>query len=343
MKRMFALFLVLAFGALNSTSKAQSQDDSAKQKARGASVRPDAQGGKIEVYSFQTMTLTDEQFLIGVKESSPVTITGFLRIPPPWGGKDRLPAVVIVHGSGGIMANEDGWSRELNEIGIATFVMDGFTGRGIIDTASDQGQIGMLTPIIDAYRALELLSKHPRIDPQRIAIMGGSRGVRVALYAGMRRFQRMYAPKGLEFAAYIPFYAPCYMTFIGDDDVSDKPIRLFHGAADDYVPVAPCRSYVQRLRKAGKDVQLREYPGANHLFDNPNFVTATHVPEAQTMRHCTIEEKPIGRMIVRGTERVFTLTDPCVERGVTIGYNAQAHSEAIRAVEQFLRTTFKLK
>ena len=43
----------------------------------------------------------------------------------------------------------------------------------------------------------------------------------------------MYAPKGVEFAAYIPFYAPCYMTFIGDEDVSDKPIRLFHGAADD--------------------------------------------------------------------------------------------------------------
>jgi dienelactone hydrolase len=340
---MIALLIVLVFGALNSTSHAQSQDDIAKRTAGGSSARVDALAAKIEVYSFQTMTLTDEQFLIGVKEAPPVTITGFLRIPPTRGGKTRLPAVIIVHGSAGIIANEDGWSRQLNELGIATFVLDCFTGRGIIDTGSDQGQVGILAPIIDAYRALQLLSKHPRIDPARIAIMGGSRGGRVALYASMRRFQRMYAPKGLEFAAYIPFYAPCYMTFIGDDDVSDKPIRLFHGEADDYVPVAPCRSYVQRLRKAGKDVQLTEYPGANHLFDNPNFATATPVPGVQTLRRCTIEEQPIGRMIVRGTERLFTFTDPCVEHGVTIGYNAQAHSEAIRAVEQFLRATFNLK
>jgi dienelactone hydrolase len=293
MKSMFALFIILILGALSNTSQAQSQGDFAKRTAGDSFGRVDAQAGKIEVYSFPTMTLTDEQFLIGAKEASPVTISGVLRIPPPWGAKDRLPAVVIVHGSGGIMANEDGWSRQLNELGIATFVIDGFTGRGIFDTASDQGQIGTLTPIIDAYRALELLSKHARIDPARIAVMGGSRGGRVALYASMRRFQRMYAPKGLEFAAYIPFYAPCYTTFIGDDDVSDKPIRLFHGVADDYVPVGPCRSYVQRLRKAGKDVQLTEYPGADHLFDNPNFATPMHVPEAQTMRRW-VNSRSIG-------------------------------------------------
>ena len=44
--------------------------------------------------------------------------------------------------------------------------------------------------------------------------------------------------------------------FIGDDDVADSPIRIFHGAADDYVPVAPCRAYVERLRQHGKDAAL---------------------------------------------------------------------------------------
>src|SRR5712692_8005637 len=60
----------------------------------GISTPAGAEAAKIEVYSFQTTTLTDEQFLTGTKQSPAVTISGFLRIPPPYGGTDRLPAVV---------------------------------------------------------------------------------------------------------------------------------------------------------------------------------------------------------------------------------------------------------
>jgi dienelactone hydrolase len=92
--------------------------------------------------------------------------------------------------------------------------------------------------MFDPYRVLELLAKHPRIDASRIALMGFSRGGQSALYAGMKRFQSMYAPAGLEFAAYLPFYAACNTTFVDDANVSRKPIRQFHGSADDYNPVA---------------------------------------------------------------------------------------------------------
>src|SRR2546430_4666624 len=53
---------------------------------------------------------------------------------------------------------------------------------------------------------------------------------------------------------------PISTTFIGDTDVT-APIRQFHGAADDYVTVAPCRPYFERLRAAGRDAQLVEYAG----------------------------------------------------------------------------------
>jgi dienelactone hydrolase len=84
--------------------------------------------------------------------------------------------------------------------------------------------------------------------PSHLGVCNQSaRGGQATLYASLNRFQRMYGPEGATFAAYLPFYTPCFTTDIDDADVSDKPIRLFHGAADDYVPVAPCRAYVERV------------------------------------------------------------------------------------------------
>lgn len=75
--------------------------------------------------------------LSGRKNGKQVTIAGELRIPTP--GDDRLPAVVLLHGSGGVSGYVADWARELNATGLATFLIDGFTGRGIASTLNDQG------------------------------------------------------------------------------------------------------------------------------------------------------------------------------------------------------------
>jgi len=69
----------------------------------------------------------------------------------------------------------------LNELGVAALAVDSFAGRGIVSTNTDQTQLDRLSMVVDAYRALELLAKHPRIDPTRIAVMGFSRGGQSAL------------------------------------------------------------------------------------------------------------------------------------------------------------------
>jgi dienelactone hydrolase len=205
-----------------------------------------------------------------------------------------------------------------------------------------QAQLGRLAMIVDAYRALELLARHPRIDRDRIALIGFSRGGQAALYASVRRFQSMHGPARLEFAAYIPFYPTCNTTFREDGNVTDRPLVIHHGLADDYVPIGPCRSYVERLRAAGKNAQLVEYPNAHHNFDNPGG-KVRKAENSETTRNCTLHEDQNGQVLNSMTGLSFTYKDPCVELGPMLGYNTEAHAAAVKAVKEQLAAAFGMK
>jgi dienelactone hydrolase len=298
-----------------------------------------AQYVRMEIHSFQSMTLTDQEFLTGRKEGKPVTLAGELRLPRP--GNDRLPAVVLLHGAGGVSGYVLDWQQDLNAMGVATFVLDSFTGRGIVNVMSDRSQIGQLTLIVDAYRALDVLAKHPRIDPTRIALMGFSFGGVGALRASLTRFQGMYGPVGQEFAAYIAFHMSCNTAYRDDEDVADKPIRIFRGSEDDYSAAAPCRAYVERMKAKGKDVQFTEYAGAGHGFDYRAYKTPVKFGKAQTARGCEFAEAKNGVIVNVKTKQPFTWADPCVEYGTTIAYDEKADTEARKAIREFVTTTLK--
>src|SRR5262245_27845175 len=302
-----------------------------------------AQVARQEFHPLQSYTTSDADFLNGKKGGAPVTLAGLLRLPKI--GTEKLPAVVLLHGSGGAAGSGgpiDEWSRELNEIGVATFAIDSFSGRGLIETVTDQTRLGRLNMIIDAYRGLELAAKHRQIDPARIAVMGFSRGGQSALYSSLTRFRKMHGPDGeLQFAAHIGLYATCNTTFRADDDVA-RPIRLLHGTADDYVPIAPCRAFVDRLTKAGKDIRLVEYPNAHHVFDAPAFKEPRKLATAATTRRCLLSESDNGVILNSTTKQPFSYKDECVEMGPTVAYDEAASSQARVYVRSFLKEAFAL-
>jgi dienelactone hydrolase len=164
---------------------------------------------RTELHAIPTQTLSDREFLTG-KDGKPATVAGELRIAQ---GSGRLPVVVLMHGSGGMSPGIDSWSRMFNAMGVSTLAMDGFTGRGLTQVSTDQTQLGRLNFILDLYGALAMLAKHPRVDPQRIVLMGFSRGGQAALYASEQRFHKLWNKSGAEFVAYIPLYPDCSTTY----------------------------------------------------------------------------------------------------------------------------------
>jgi dienelactone hydrolase len=239
--------------------------------------------------------------------------------------------------------NVEMWARELNKIGISTFALDGFTGRGLTEVNTNHALLGRLNFILDIYRALDVLAKHPSIDPARIALMGFSRGGQATLYASLKRFHRLWNKSGVEIGAYVPFYPDCMTTFLSDTDVVGRPIRIFGGTLDDYNPIASCKAYVERLRAAGADVELTEYPNASHAFDNPlGAQPAMLRPGFQSARNCKIQEEADGLLINTDTRQPFAYTDACVVHGVHTGHDPIATQQAKQAVKNLFKSVFRL-
>ena len=296
---------------------------------------------RVELYAIPSITISDQQFLTGDANGKPVTVAGEFRVAQ---GAGRLPVVMMMHGSGGVNGTSEAWVHQFNSMGISTFVIDGFSGRGITATSTNQALLGRLNLIVDIYHALDILAKHPRVDPDRIVLMGFSRGGQAALYASESRFQKLWNKSGLQFAAYIPFYPDCSTTYVDDTEIVDRPIRIFHGTPDDYNPVASCKAFVERLKEAKRDVVLTEYPDSPHGFDagllgvNTNTVAAG----AQTVRHCHIREGEGGLLMNAETHQPFSYKDECVELGPHVGGNPDTADDARKAVVEFLQGVLKL-
>jgi len=296
---------------------------------------------RVEIYAIPSLTITDQQFLAGDANGKPVTVAGEFRIAQ---GSGRLPVVVMMHGSSGVGPNIEPWSHQFNAMGISTFVIDGFSGRGLTAVGPNQALLGRLNFILDIYRTLDILAHHPRVDPDRIVLMGFSRGGQAALYASLTRFHKLWNKSGLQFAAYIPFYPDCSTTYTGDTEVAGVPIRFFHGTPDDYNPVASCKAYIARLKSAGVDVVLTEYPDSPHGFDAGLLgVDTTAVSaNAQTARNCHLREGEGGVLMNADTQQPFSYKDACIELNPHVGGNPATAEQARKTVSDFLQGLLKL-
>ena len=290
---------------------------------------------RIEVHALPTQTLTGDEFLKGTDKGKAHLLGAELRIPQ--GQKAKFPAVVLIHGSGGVSGSMDLWVHALNQAGIATLVVDTFSGRGITSTVQDQTLLHSLAMMVDGYRGLDLLAKHPRIDATKISIMGFSKGAVASVFSASTRFKALYGSTA-KFASHIGLYTPCNTRFMGDTEVTGSPMRFFHGTSDDYVNVVPCRALVAELQSKGVDISLTEFPNTQHGYDSPLAPEKLAVPTAQSTRQCQFIEKTKGELFNAQSGAAFSYTDPCVVVGAHVGHNPDATAKTVKSVVEFLQS-----
>ncbi len=321
---------VLALGALAAPGAAEEAP---------VATLADGRTGKIH---FESQTPAGYFALARREPARKAVVFGTLRLPAAGG---RVPAMVIAHGSGGVDAREAAWADRLTALGLATFVVDSFTPRNVRETATDQGRLPTAANVADALAALPLLATHPRIDPERVGVIGFSKGGQVALYTALEPFRRAVITDDRRFAAHVALYPYCSDWYTAER-VTSAPMLLLLGGRDDYTPAEACRGYAEWFRAAGADTTVVTYANAYHDFDSdrsPRFVrelvTGRGCNMGVDLDHLTVKLRGTGEDITASASRYGR---DCLARGATIGGDGEARRRAPEDVAAFLRRAFGL-
>jgi len=184
---------------------------------------------------------------------------GILVLPD---GKPPFPAVVLMHGCGGVTQNMQVWAKRLRGWGYAALILDSFEQRGIDNVCNHGSRFPGRERAKDAFAAGAYLRARTDIDPAHIGLIGFSHGGVTALAAAVQN--RLNAYNAQAFAAVVAYYPGC--PAVAPQLASD--VQILIGSADDWTPAERCANWVPLYDKASAHKPLLKiYPGAVHAFD----------------------------------------------------------------------------
>ena len=258
-----------------------------------------------------------------------VALRGFLLLPPTPAPAGGHPAVIALHGCGGLYSTRTGRQHELAERlalradlflaeGFAVLFPDSFGSRDVREVCTirlGERTITASRRRFDALAALDYLARRPDIAADRIAVVGWSHGGSTALQAinvnDVEVASFRAAPGAPFFRAAVAFYPGCRAPLAaGERWRPGVPTRIHIGELDDWTPAQPCVALGQAQTSRGADFDVVTYAGSYHAFDAPT-----------------------GRLM----HRIDVPNGVNPGRGVTVGPNPGARAAANLRVRAFLR------
>ena len=305
---------------------------------------PDLADGRTGKIYFESITPAGYFALAKRQATQKTVIFGTLLLPKRATGP--VPVMVIAHGSSGVAhEREFWWADHLNDIGVGAFVVDSFTPRNIRETATDQTQLSTAANVADALAGLRLLATHPKVDKQRIGVMGFSKGGQVAIYTALEPFRRAVIEDQTRFAVHVPLYPYCNDWYVSEH-ITGVPMLMLLGGRDDYTPPGPCQEYAQWFKSKGADVDVIVYATAYHGFDS--LRAPVHAKNVVTGAGCNLKvDLDRFAVTIRATGEDITRTAAtyargCVGKGATVGGDSEGRKKSPEDVKAFLKKVFAL-
>ena len=322
-------------------------------------LRPGQDG---EIYFPMKSPYDFSRVLSGYDGLPETTGKGTLVMPKGASAKAPVPAIVILHGSGGIAKGREFEYAELfAKNGIASFVLDYYSPRGVTAETPYVMKTMITTEVdimSDAYSALKVLGTHPAIDANRIGVTGYSYGGMATRYVLDDRLKNIMAPNVAPFALHMDIYGPCHQT-LGHTGTTGAPYLAIHGDADNSVDPELCQVVYKDLEKGGSSVESHVISGAGHAWENA-------APLAEFpggfVHDCKFSFDPkLGTFLVDGkksrfqpesdmtrNERAYVrstlgeLVGGCVGQGYTVGNNPEADEKSKAWQLEFMKRVFEL-
>jgi carboxymethylenebutenolidase len=193
-------------------------------------------------------------------KSGAETVSGLLVTPE---GKGPFPAVVVIHEWWGLDAWVKDQARALAREGYVALAVDLYRGK-VTDKQEEAHQLMSGMPEDRAMRdlkaALAFLKSRKDVRANRIGAIGWCMGGKYALKLAteepaLAAAAAYYGAPPTEPAAIARIKAPVLGNF-GAEDTGPSPEQV--------------RAFEAAMKKAGKTVDVKLYPGAGHAFANPN-------------------------------------------------------------------------
>ena len=229
-----------------------------------------------------------------------VALRGVLLFPRGEAPAGGYPAIVALHGCGGMYSTRAGHEDQiahrmalraepLLQDGYAVLFVDSFRSRGVREICTIRKGERTVTAArrrLDALGALAYLAARPDIARERIALVGWSHGGSTALQAanaGDRSVAAFCARSDAPpfFRAVVAFYPGCAAPLAHAASYRPgAPTRIHVGDLDDWTSAATCIELGKSMASRSEDLLVTTYRDSHHGFDSPTgaVVHRTDVP-----------------------------------------------------------------
>jgi dienelactone hydrolase len=201
--------------------------------------------------------------------------------------------------------------------------------------------------MVDAYNALNVLSKDPRIDPGRIAVLGWANAAQGILSTQISEVKKLYGD-GYHFTAAIAIQPVNSGAWWISKKVEKVPTLILCGEKDVFAPCERSRKYAEYMNNMGGNITVISYPLAGHAWE-AKFPFGKYNQLLYDTRRCRIvfnvdtysyeieDGRTISANSMNARKQIFRYSQNCLVKGSWAGRDEDAASKAFEDVRMFLK------